>query len=274
MNSGGSQTEDALNEHAQTVTAPAALPATERPAIRDAASWLRFAFIGLGGLWLDLWSKTWAFDTLGQRGRRVLIDHVLEFQTMLNPGALFGIGGGKTALFLVASVFALVLVGWMFSQTSSRRWLLHIALGGILAGAIGNMYDRMFVRLVPDKRLGVYMVEVRRGPQGVELQKYPPKKGGPVHVVQEIHEPVGYVRDFIKIPTRIFGRVDLWPWVFNVADMLLVGGVCILAIYLWRDRRHPANNELDPDDANVEIATDTPSESEGEAPAGAANTNV
>lgn len=198
---------------------------------------MRFLAVGVGGLTLDLWSKSWAFHTLGQRGRRVLIDHLLEFQTMLNAGALFGVGRGKTTLFLVASVLALVLVGWMFVQTSSRRWLLHIALGAILAGALGNMYDRMFVRLVPDGRLGVYMVETGRTPRGVVLQQYPPKPGGFKRIVSDPPEPIGYVRDFIKIPTRIFGKVDLWPWVFNVADMLLVGGVGVLAIFLWRDRK-------------------------------------
>jgi lipoprotein signal peptidase len=229
------------NEHALVQPTPSRVVAVERSAVGDPASWLRFASLGIGGVALDLWSKSWAFDTLRQNGRRVLIEHVLEFQTMLNPGALFGVGHGKTALFLVASVFALVLVGWMFVHASAKRWLLHIALGGILAGALGNMYDRVFVRLVPDNRIGnrVYLVEVGRSPQGIELQEYPPKQGAPKHIVQNIGEPIGYVRDFIKIPTRIFGKVDLWPWVFNVADMLLVGGVGILAIFLWRDRKEP-----------------------------------
>ena len=45
------------------------------------------------------------------------------------------------------------------------------------------------------------------------------------------------MRDFIKIPTRWLGGHDLWPWIFNVADMLLVGGVAILAVRLLRDRK-------------------------------------
>lgn len=212
-----------------------------RSAARDPASWARFLAVAVGGLALDLWSKTWAFDTLGQTRHIVLIDHVLEFHTMLNAGALFGVGRGMTTLFLIASVFALGLVGWMFVQTSPRRWLLQIALGGILAGALGNMYDRVFVRLVapdavPGPNPGVYMIPVERTERGVVLQEYPPKPDGVRRIVPETPPTVGYVRDFIKIPTRLFGKVDVWPWVFNVADMLLVGGVAILAWYLWRDR--------------------------------------
>ncbi|MGE0481700.1 MAG: hypothetical protein AB7Q17_14635, partial [Phycisphaerae bacterium] len=47
--------------------------------------------------------------------------------------------------------------------------------------------------------------------------------------------------DFIKIDTTVYGR-ELWPWVFNVADMLLVGGVAILAIQLLRERSAPSES--------------------------------
>ena len=100
------------------------------------------------GLVLDLWSKDWAFHTLRQGGRKGLIPYVLELQTMLNDGALFGIGSGHTGLFLLASLLALALVLWMFAQSSPRRRTLQLALGAILAGALGNMYDRTFVKLV------------------------------------------------------------------------------------------------------------------------------
>lgn len=210
-----------------------------KSAISDVGSWARFLGVSLFGISLDLWSKAWAFEAMGQNGRRILIPNLLEFQTMLNPGALFGIGRGQTTLFLVASLFALVLVGWMFAQTSPRRRLLQIALGGILAGALGNMYDRITVRLYPDQQRGmpIYLVENGVDQRGrYILQPYPISRGGARRFVAELPPAVGYVRDFIKIPTKLYRDQDLWPWVFNVADMLLVGGVSILAIYLWCDR--------------------------------------
>lgn len=233
----------------------AAASHAEAHALAHLPSYLRFLSVAVFGLALDLWSKHWAFTTLGQGHKpRVVIPHVLEFQTMLNSGALFGIGGGQTALFLVASACALALVFWMFAQTSPRRWVLQIALGGILAGALGNMYDRVFVKLLerPWPRPGrahVYMQKVGQDEDGLMVKVYPATGDGRVFhaAVDTPQREIGFVRDFIKIPTtmpnwswlpaRIRGH-EAWPWVFNVADMLLVGGVGILAIHLWRDRKH------------------------------------
>jgi lipoprotein signal peptidase len=233
--------------------------------LRHPAAYARFLFVAAAGLALDLWSKFWAFHTLGQGDHtRVVIPHVLEFQTMLNHGALFGIGAGQTKLFLVASACALLLVFWMFAQSGPRSWALHLALGGILAGALGNMYDRVNVKLLdqalPGARGPVYVAKTGADDEGFILKQYPTDRDGaefrmrvspdaadavitrhprgmPIHL-NGAPEEVGFVRDYLKIPTRWFGR-EMWPWVFNVADMLLVCGVAILAVHLWRDRKQP-----------------------------------
>ena len=254
---------------------PGARPAATQPdveaALRHWPSYLRFVAVAACGLALDLWSKHWAFQTLGQGHEpRVIIPRALEFRTMLNSGALFGIGGGQTVLFLIASACALLLVFWMFSQTSRRRWALQIALGAILAGALGNMYDRVVVRLIdhafPRGSYALYTVRVGEDEQGLILREYPPHEGGAEYrmraapnpedgvIVREyprgvafryedVPQEAGFVRDFIKIPTRWFGGREVWPWVFNVADMLLVGGVAILAVHLWRDRKRRPKRE-------------------------------
>ena len=229
-------------------------------AIRSGAAHVRLWGVVIAGLTLDLWSKAWAFDTLRQGGHRQLIPYLLELHTTLNPGALFGIGAGHTEVFLVASVLALALVLWMFAQSPATGWLTHLALGAILAGALGNMYDRAFVSLVeypvrtPVAVVTRYYV-AQQGPDGqsVLLHEYPPSGDRPAHVLplaggERVLRPRGYVRDFIKIPTTLprwdwispkwRGR-ELWPWVFNVADMLLVVGVAILSWQLLRKREHP-----------------------------------
>jgi lipoprotein signal peptidase len=222
---------------------------TPARALHHLPSYFRFVGVAALGLGLDLWSKHQVFQTLGQGHTPVVvIPHVLELQTMLNKGALFGIGAGQTTLFLIASACALLLVFWMFAQTSARSWALQIALGGILAGALGNMYDRSFVKLPEESWRGVYMQKVGQDARGVVLKVYPARAGEHEIIVPsgEVPREVGFVRDFIKIPTtlpqwgwipaRLSGK-ELWPWVFNVADMLLVGGVAILAVHLWRERR-------------------------------------
>ncbi len=227
-----------------------ARPATALCAVR---AHLRFWFVVVAGVGLDLWSKHWAFATLRQGGRRVLIPNVLEFHTTLNPGALFGLGASRTGLFVVASLLALALVLWMFAQCAARRWFTHIALGAIFAGALGNMYDRVFVKLVQfPPNSGHYWTLLSDDGAEVVLQDYPPDADAAVrHVSRTLAgelAPVGCVRDFIKVSQKWFGGGDLWPWVFNVADMLLVGGVGALAILMLRDRRPatgPAKPELD-----------------------------
>ena len=211
---------------------------------------LRFWLVAAAGLTSDLWSKHWAFERYHQGGHEVILPGVLEFQTMFNKGALFGIGQGQTALFLLASLLALALVFWMFVRSSARRWFLQIALGAILAGALGNMHDRVYVRLhdhrLPSGQL-VYLDEVGREGDTLIMREYPidhQKSKEWRLAAEQVHE-YGFVRDFIKIPTKLWRDQDLWPWVFNIADMLLVGGVAVLAIYLWRDGRQPSMSEAD-----------------------------
>lgn len=215
--------------------------AADGGATRSAASWIRFAGVAIAGLSLDLWSKEWAFHTLLQNGRRVLIPNVLEFQTMLNAGALFGIGKGQTILFVIASLVALLLVVRMFASARRSQALLHVALGAILAGALGNMYDRIFIKLAEKPVAGrggnpVFVTVGEREERGVPLREYPDHPAAITRFAIDPPPEVGYVRDFIKISQKWFGGRELWPWVFNVADMLLVGGVGVLA---WNILRPP-----------------------------------
>lgn len=233
----------------------------ERPAWQDPGSYARFLVIAVCGLALDLWSKHWAFASLGLGGRRIVLPHVLEFETVLNPGALFGLGGGQTMVFLVASLFALGLVYWMFIQSSSRRWLLHIALGGILAGALGNMIDRMTVQLTATRINGVYWEVVAEENGWHVLREYGALESPRTLRVNERPDRVGYVRDFIKIPTKWWGDRELWPWVFNVADMLLVGGVCILALFLVFEPRPAPERALGEEAVGDQVDIDEVGES-------------
>lgn len=250
----------------------------DRAPLTDPASHARLWITAAIGLTLDLWSKSWAFNTLGQGEHRTLIPSVLELQTMLNDGALFGIGAGRTTFFIIASLLALALVLWMFAQNPPRRWLLQIALGGILAGALGNMYDRVTVRLVgayvPTERGRAfrYFEPIKDDGRTITLREYPPHL--PDAITHQLtgtardhaEAPAGHVRDFIKInttapdwswlPAAIRGK-ELWPWVFNVADMLLVGGVIILAIHLWTDRKKPHDSgESGGDSAVTSLASE------------------
>jgi signal peptidase II len=223
---------------------------------RHGPAWTRFVVMVVCGLVLDLFSKYWIFHMLRQQGHLVVIPGVFELQTVFNDGALFGMFRGQTTFFLIASVVAVVVVTWMFLQTLARNVALHLALGAIMAGALGNMYDRLFIRLVPlqvSTERGVakrhFEKQVHPASGDLTLVEYPPsaesiRRVVPADKASELPAEVGYVRDFLKISQKWFGGRDLWPWVFNVADSLLVCGVAtlVLSYYLEsRGRRQPSS---------------------------------
>ena len=151
--------------------------------------------LGLAG---DLLTKHYAFAALLDRpGHAVeLIPGVLNFRLSTNPGVVFGIRMPPVAI-LLATVGALIAAGALFAGSDRRSWGLHLALGMVLAGALGNAYDRLFCRVV-----------------------FP-----------TIGERVREVRDFIDLHA---GRFH-WP-TFNVADVLLVFGVAVIMLHALRGK--------------------------------------
>jgi lipoprotein signal peptidase len=215
---------------------------------------VRLWVVAAAALALDLWSKSWAFSTLEQGEVVEVIPSVLTFQRSINPGALFGMGQGLVVVFIAASFIALGFVLYLFICSTPERRSLHLALSFILAGSMGNLYDRAFV-LADKVTLRSDMVDGRAEFYGTVLDDGTDSGfvrigrgldgGPPVHRIPRNHiaeiSKAGVVRDFIKIEPQVAGR-DIWPWVFNVADSLLVVGVAILVINFWVDRRAPATD--------------------------------
>ncbi len=213
-----------------------------RSAIRDPWSHLRLWTVAAAFLSLDLWSKAWAFATLGATDVRYPLPGILSFRRSVNPGALFGMGKGLVPLFIVASFIALGFVLFLFAASSPKRRSLHLALSCVIAGSLGNLYDRSFIRadkvVFPDgTELIGKVLEHDASPDhlriGAAIDGDKPRffrsEGASI-------SQVGIVRDFLKIEPKIAGR-DVWPWVFNVADSLLVAGVTILMLNFWFERR-------------------------------------
>lgn len=123
---------------------------------------------------------------------------LLRFTHTANNGAVFGLFQG-TGMFFAALAFVVAGAIIYFNMTlPGGQWLLRLALGLQLGGALGNLVDRL---------------------------------------------RQGHVTDFI----------DVGPWyIFNVADMAIVGGVILFGIVLLRDGRrenakaaalHPADTK-------------------------------
>jgi signal peptidase II len=124
----------------------------------DPSRLLLFSGIALGGLIFDLVTKAMIFAWIGPPHPHprvvTLIPRVLELQTSQNPGALWGLGAGlpfSSLIFAGLSVVAaLIICYWLFFLGAASSRVLTIALGLIMAGALGNCYDRLMFGYVRD----------------------------------------------------------------------------------------------------------------------------
>ena len=158
-----------------------------------------FWALAVGGCLVDLLTKHWVFQWRGMpraNNEWWLWENYIGIETALNTGALFGLGKDMVAWFAVLSVIAGVgIVYWLFAARAAHDLHLTIALGCVMGGILGNLYDR----------LGLWD---GRGPDG-----------------QRLHA----VRDWILLR---YGEYT-WPN-FNIADSLLVCGAGLLVWHAIR----------------------------------------
>jgi signal peptidase II len=115
-----------------------------------------FWCLALGGAAFDLWTKAVIFRKVGPPGSDSVpvVPNILELRTSYNTGALWGMGGNlpqSSLIFAMLSILACVMiVWWLFWQKAARDFWLTVALGLIMAGAMGNCYDRLVFHHVRD----------------------------------------------------------------------------------------------------------------------------
>jgi signal peptidase II len=186
----------AAEERASSQLASQLLPPVPR------SRYIAFAAIALTGLAADLITKQVLFAWLGlpQQDKYFwIIDGYVGFQTAVNRGALFGMGEGYWWVFSLLSVVAAIgIISWLFVWRAAHDWLLTIALGCVMAGIFGNLYDR----------IGLW-----------DASGLPP-------------EFEHGVRDWILFRYKQY----TWPN-FNIADCLLVCGAALLMVHAWRTPR-------------------------------------
>ena len=184
---------------------------TENESKDVALPWNRYVlFFGLAitGGGLDLVSKTFVFNRFynvnsAEQGNGQVPywwwDGVFGIQTSHNPGALFGLGAGYSWVFAAISIAAIIgMIGWLFVFRAARDRWLTTALGLVMGGIIGNLYDRLGWGYV---------------------QGYP-------EAVRD------NVRDWILFRLEGVPFFDPWPN-FNIADSLLVSGAVLLFLHAF-----------------------------------------
>lgn len=171
----------------------------------------------LGG---DLWVKYWSFENVAavpvelQKGFNnvpqqipyhnpmALIPSVISMRLTLNTGAIFGIGKGGQWFFVTVSIIATTFICYLFWKSAAKAYAIHICYALVLGGALGNMYDRMVYNAVRDM----------------------------FWLFPGLHLPFG-----LNWPG---GSTDVYPWLFNVADVALIVGVLMLMLLVHlADRR-------------------------------------
>ena len=109
--------------------------------------WITFFAIAISGTLVDLMTKSWIFAWRGLPGQMLpywFVDGYFGIETAVNPGALFGMGAGFGSLFAALSVGAAIAIFvWLTRfRAIESRWLI-VALGCVMAGVFGNLYDRL-----------------------------------------------------------------------------------------------------------------------------------
>ncbi|MGI9456374.1 MAG: signal peptidase II [Aeoliella sp.] len=191
------------NPFASSITAPSDVPHAARyPRSRI----LIFAVIAAVGCLADLATKWWMFAQTDLRMGKVwwVAQDYAGVQLSLNEGALFGMGQGYVWLFALFSLIAAVAIPvWLFRYAAADDLGLTISLACVMAGVLGNLYDR----------LGMHSLKWFNDPE-------------------RTGERVYAVRDWILLQ---WGPDYHWPN-FNIADSLLVLGAAYLVIKAVLDK--------------------------------------
>lgn len=135
----------------------------------------------------------------------------IGIQKSLNEGALFGIGQGNVWLFALFSIMAALAIPiWLFRFGAAHDRWLTLSLGCVMAGVLGNLYDRV-------------------GLPGLRWDQFDPTRAG---------QRVYAVRDFILLQVD-----ERWIWPnFNVADSMLVIGAGLLLVHSFFVSNSAASN--------------------------------
>lgn len=82
--------------------------------------------------------------------REEVIGDLVQLWHVRNTGAAFSLFPGATWLFFVVAVGALVMIVYFYRAFRARGTWIHIVLGAILGGTLGNLTDRLRYGYVVD----------------------------------------------------------------------------------------------------------------------------
>lgn len=182
---------------------------------RSPAAWVTLLSVFAVGLAFDLSTKSWSFRNVASKPVELVYEtasvpsfkpdyhepvhalpwDLLDFSLVVNHGAVFGLGQNRRSVFVVFTIGAIAVALWVFGWwTNSKSRVAHVGIGLVLAGGIGNLHDRLVYGAVRDF----------------------------LHMLPRWQLPFG-----LRWPG---GNAEIFPWVFNVADVELLAGMGLLLL--------------------------------------------
>lgn len=126
-----------------------------------------------------------------------LIDGWLAFNFTKNPGMAMGMDWLSTPVIsLIAITATLGIIVYIIVTLRKANYAYLVCMGLIIGGAMGNIYDRLFMGLA----------------------------GGYGGVLE------GHVVDFIHF-TLTIGNTPVFPYIFNVADIAISTSIIVLLLF-------------------------------------------
>ncbi|MGE4265811.1 MAG: signal peptidase II [Deferribacterales bacterium] len=109
---------------------------------------------------LDQWTKMYIVKNFNLHEARPVIDGFFDIVYILNPGAAFGFLGRlpetyRRVFFIAVTILAIVCVAYLLIKEKGMKLRLF-SYTLVLAGAVGNFIDRLFVGKVVDFLLFYY----------------------------------------------------------------------------------------------------------------------
>lgn len=108
-----------------------------------------FAVVTVLSLALDQVTKIIAVEKLQDRESIEIIPGLLSLSFLRNPGAALSAGAGFTLILSLVAIAVCVVVIRMAPRLRDKGWAIGLAL--LLAGAMGNLIDRIFREPAPLK---------------------------------------------------------------------------------------------------------------------------
>ncbi len=174
--------------------------------------WIAFSSAAIVGLALDLGTKEaiWQAKSLDHGGQINVITGWFDFVRSENQGAAFSLLWGHPNFFLTVSVIAFLAIIYFIHVSPKDLWKAPLVLGMVLAGVMGNFFDRAMF--------------------------------GHVRDFLRAHTPAtGWAHD---VCMKVFGRTE-WP-VFNVADCFICVGAFALIFLYWEPKKKPGDAPAPP----------------------------